>query len=256
MIQISGDTIEPAALTEQYPADSIERDIIDILSSSSTAYNFNSRYQLEFELDLRKNIVAAARELYNSRISFRTFRNSTCNPEYWERTDEGGFLLKDQVKPSDAVRDIYIHGRMYGTECATAIVIIFYRAVLNVFAEELFNELFPEIYLMDWQRIDPDLGVNYYVNLPDYLPGDCRYFKNPDVDPLTPEWQGENAIDLSRELYYGHGIGIVTGERIIEVLNMNREPGSETSAYLLDSATRPDFKHLASAGSQVLSTAG
>ena len=56
----------------------------------------------------------------------------------------------------------------------------------------------------------------------DYLPGDCRYFNNPDVDPLTPEWQGENAIDLSGGMYYGHGIGIKTADKIIEILNHNR----------------------------------
>jgi protein-glutamine gamma-glutamyltransferase len=245
MIKIRYDTIDPAELAQQYPSGSIEKDVIDILSSSSKIYTYDSRHQLEIELKLRKNIVTAARELYRSGMSFRIFRNSICNPAYWERTDEGGFLLRENVKPTDAVRDIFINGRKYGTECATAIVIIFYKAVLEAFPEERFNELFKRIYLMDWQR-DKELGIRYYENLTDYLPGDCRYFKNPDVDPLTPEWQGENAIDLSQGRYYGHGIGIKTAKGIIDALNMHREPGSQTSAYLLDSATRPDFKYLAS----------
>ena len=78
----------------------------------------------------------------------------------------------------------------------------------------------------------------------DYLPGDCRYFNNPDVDPLTPEWQGQNAIDLSGGMYYGHGIGIKTADKIIEILNHNRIQDSTTSAYLMDMATRPGFMHL------------
>ena len=79
----------------------------------------------------------------------------------------------------------------------------------------------------------------------DYIPGDRRYFVNPDVDPLTPQWQGENVIDLDGELYYGHGIGIYNAETIIKELNKNRSEGADESARLKDSAGRPNFKKLA-----------
>lgn len=243
MIKIANSITDASDIMEQYPVDSIEREIIRILSSSSKIYDYSSIKQLEFELKLRNNIVISARDLYRSGLAFRIFRNSICNPAYWDRTDEGGFLLKEGVKPSSAVRDIYTNGRKYGTECATAIVIVFYKAVVEAFPEESFDEKFKNIYLMDWQR-EWHLRIRSYSNLQDYLPGDCRYFKNPDVDPLTPEWQGENAIDLTRGLYYGHGIGIRTAEGIIDALNKHREQDSQTSAYLMDSATRPDFKYL------------
>ena len=74
--------------------------------------------------------------------------------------------------------------------------------------------------------------------------GDRRYFDNPDVDPVTPEWQGENVIVLDNSLYYGHGIGIEDANDIIKSLNSNREHGSTQSAFLMDSASRPNFKKL------------
>lgn len=66
----------------------------------------------------------------------------------------------------------------------------------------------------------------------DYLPGDCVYFENPDHDEETPEWQGENAILLGNNLFYGHGIGITTAQGIIDELNSNRKPNATISASL------------------------
>ena len=59
-----------------------------------------------------------------------------------ERTEEGGFLLKDGVKPSEAIKDIFVNSSLYGTECATAMVIVFYGAIVNVFPEEVFDRVF------------------------------------------------------------------------------------------------------------------
>ncbi|MCG8538844.1 MAG: protein-glutamine gamma-glutamyltransferase [Clostridia bacterium] len=244
MIRILHETITPDSPDIEYPPDSVEAKIINILSSSAATYEYDSLDELKFEVNLRKNIIIASRELNDTGFSFRTFRESKCNTEYWNRTNEGGFLLKEGVKPSDAIKDIFINSYKYGTECATAIVIVYYKALVNIYPEELFNEMFAGIHLMNWHYMDRDLNVGYYPNKADYLPGDCRYFKNPDVDPLTPQWQGENAIDLGDGTYYGHGIGITSGDGIINALNRFRSEGSTKSAYLLDSATRPDFKYL------------
>lgn len=104
--------------------------------------------------------------------------------------------------------------------------------------------VFQNIYLMNWLHLDNDLGVKYYNNPADYLPGDCRYFDNPDVSPLNPELQGENVIDLGNGKYYGHGIGIKNPDKIIEFLNRYRIDNPTHTAFLVDSATRPNFKHL------------
>ena len=245
MIQVAGSIIQSQVILSQYPTNSLEGVIIGILASSSEVYRYRSMEELNFELMLRKSIVKASRDLNNSYFAFEVFRESRCNPDYWNRTPEGGFLLKQGIKPSAAIRDIYVNSRLYGTECATAIVILYYKALVDVMPEELFNRLFAGIYLMNWQHLDRDLGIATHRNQRDYLPGDCRYFRNPDVDPETPQWQGENAIDLGDGTYYGHGIGIRTAEGIIDALNRRRFSGSMTSAYLMDTATRPDFKYLA-----------
>ena len=246
MIIIANKPADIGALNSEYSEDSFEGNIINILSSSEKEYRYDSIEQLKFELMLRKEIVKASIDLYNSRFEFRVFREAKCNPEYWELTSQGGFKLKDGVKASDAINDIFINSSMYGTECATAMVIVYYKALLSIFPEDVFNEMFPKITLMNWHSIDKNLREIGATNeATDFLPGDRRYFINPDVDPLTPEWQGENTIYLGNGLYYGHGIGVHKADVIIEELNKNRKEGSEQSAYLLDSVGRPNFKRLA-----------
>jgi protein-glutamine gamma-glutamyltransferase len=250
MIKIDSQIVDPNAFINKYNLNPTGQKIIGILSASDHTYKYSSEYQLKFEVDLRSSIVNAAIALNRSNFSFKVFRKSMCNTDYWLRTDNGGFLLLDNVKPSDAINDIYINSSLYGTECATAMVIVYYKALVDVLPESVFNKLFPEIYLMNWQHLDRNLGIVDYPNVNDYLPGDGRYFKNPDVNPLTPEWQGENVFDLGNGMYYGHGVGIGNANKFISGLNHNRVPGSTKSAYLLDSAKRPNFKHLANISEQ------
>jgi protein-glutamine gamma-glutamyltransferase len=244
MIEINGNEIDPKKFAAQFPPNGIEARAIDIMGKSGAKYRYESDAQLKFELELRKNIVNAAKDLSRSGLAFRVFRKSKCNPEFWTRTSDGGFKLLSGVKPSDAMRDIYENGSQYGTECATAMVIVYYKALLDTLPEELFNKLFSDITLMNWQHLDPDLGIVTLDKPPDYFPGDARYVKNPDVDPLTPEWQGENIFDLGGGQYYGHGIGITTTDRIIDALNTARIEGSTRSAFLMTLAERPDFRNL------------
>jgi protein-glutamine gamma-glutamyltransferase len=256
MLEIAGHMADIQTMAVKYPPRGVEMRILDTLHTSSRTYEYDSTEQLDFELKLRKSIIQASVDLNRSRLAFKTFRDSECNPDFWMRTSEGGFRLMGNVTPYDAIRDIYEHSREYGTECSTAMVIVIYKALLGVYPKELFNRIFPRTYLMNWQHLDRDLGVESYEESPDYLPGDCRYFKNPDVDPETPEWQGENAIDLGNGAYYGHGIGIASARQILSVLNKYRIEGSDVQAYLMDSVTRPDFRHLACIYQDYQQTAG
>jgi protein-glutamine gamma-glutamyltransferase len=234
-----------AALLEEYPAGSIERKALEIMQKSEETLRYNSLDELKFELRLRSAIVRAAEDLNRSGMRFAVFSKSYAHPDYWTRRSDGGFLLKTGVRASDAIRDIFKNGRLYGTECATAMPIVYLKALLDVFGDEAFNRMFTTIYLMNWRYLPAELSATGRMQkTKTYLPGDRRYIANPDVDPQTPEWQGENVIDLGNGLYYGHGMGKRTVDEIIRALNFNRFAGARREAYLMDTAGRPDFRRL------------
>lgn len=245
MIYIKTEPIDAEAFKKRRTFSKTETGIFDAILSSEEVFRYDSEDELDFELKLRDAVIESSRKLHKSGMDFEVFRKSRCNEEYWERTANGGFRLKRGVKPRDAINDIFVNGRKYATECATAMVIVYYKALTELYSEELFNKLFPVIHLMNWHDLDRNLreiGAMEREKL--YLPGDRRYFINPDVDPETPYWQGENVIDLGKGQYYGHGIGITGADEIINTLNENRKKDADESAYLMDASARPNFKRL------------
>lgn len=242
MIEIGGKQID--AVPSGFAPNALQRSVFETMSSSRETYRYDNAGQLITELKLRNSTVTAARDLDRSGMAFEVFRDSKANPKYWNRTDNGGFELREDVRASDAIRDIYKNGRLYGTECATAMFIVWYKAVLDVMPEEQFDRLYSHIFLMNWLHIDRDLAISDYRHASDELPGDARYFANPDVNPLTPEWQGENVFYLGNGRYFGHGVGIRDAKTMIRILNGERKGGAEKSAYLTDSVKRQDYKYL------------
>jgi len=196
----------------------------------------------QFERLARNRVVQSALDLNQSGAQFEVFEKSRCNENYWTRTANGGFLVKASIGPSVAIRDIFLRGPLYAFECATAIIIVFYKAVLDTIGESSFNRLFVNLYLRDW-HYDTDLRIKVsqgqVIN-----PGDVVYFRNPEFNPLTPQWQGENAVLISHPYYYGHGAGIVTGAEIIALLNQSRKPGSVVSAYQTETLVQLDYMYL------------
>jgi protein-glutamine gamma-glutamyltransferase len=243
MVIINGVQINAIPSAEGFAPNPLQQSIFDIMSDSRQTYAYDSAYVLITELRLRNSIVRASRDLYRSGMSFRDFRDSKANPEFWNRTAEGGFELKGGVSPSDAIADIFRHGALYGTECSTAMIIVLYKALLDIMPRMQFNRLYSDIYLMNWQHLD--LAIVIYRSAADELPGDARYFSNPDVDPLKPQWQGENAYYLGNGMYYGHGIGISDAEEMIRALNASRREGATRSAYLNDMVKRQDYSQIA-----------
>ncbi len=199
---------------------------------------------MQFESNLRSNIVEAAGDLSKGGTRFATFRTSFCNSKYWHLTNEGGFLLKSGVYPSVGIQDIFENGPKYGFECATSIIIVLYKGVLDTIGDSEFNRLFPNLLLHSWHT-DSDLGLTQDDAGSDYArPGDVLYFKNPEVNPAKMEWQGENVIKMCDNLYYGHGVGIKPAQGIIAALNKHRIPDATQSAYLLDQVAYPDYAYL------------
>lgn len=219
-----------------------ENEMIDQMSKYRERYYWLNYDHFQFFLHLRSAIIQASRGLFASKAKFTTFENSRCNERFWRLTEQGGFMIRERVRPSDAINDIFHNGVLYGFECATAIVIIFYKAVLDSINFEQFNRIYQGMYLRDWQ-LDDDLPI-YTRKGNDFIPGDCLYFNNPQFNPETPQWRGVNAIDLGNGLFFAHGIGIKPVEGIIEAINKRRKPYATESAYLLSQVTRLDDYYL------------
>ena len=245
MITINGERISAIPFAEGFSPSPLQREIFDIMSASRKNYAYDSEHVLITELRVRQSILKASHDLARSGLSFKVFRDSKANPEFWNRTSEGGFELRAGVSPADAIADIYARGSLYGTECSTAMIIVLYKALLDVMPRGHFNRLFSSIYLMNWQHLDRDLALVMDRNPVDEIPGDARYFSNPDVDPLKPEWQGENVYYLGNGLYYGHGMGVKNADEIIRALNRVRKRDATRSAYLNELVKRQDYGQLA-----------
>ncbi|WP_181348498.1 protein-glutamine gamma-glutamyltransferase [Thalassobacillus sp. CUG 92003] len=239
MIHVAGSPLQESG---NWPAGSIESMIIQLMVNSPYMYTYRSMESLAFELKLRKNIVSSARQMEQSGVSFATFAETYVNPRYWTMNEFGGIQLRADARPSAAIRDIYTNGSDYGFECAGAMLIIYYHAALNVFGEATFNRIFPNLYIYSWHA-DTDLGLSP-IQTSAFLPGDVVYFENPDFDPRASQWRGENAVVLGDGLYFGHGIGILSAEKMIESLNRKRRPGAFQSAYLSHTVVRPNFQYL------------
>lgn len=236
MIMMMGTLLEnppPKTLPE------MEASIYKELQKSELPHYYRSWKQLNFELLLRKNIIEAAIALDKSPVEFKIFQESRFNELYWTKT-MSGYRLKPMVLPSDAIVDIFENGHEYGFECSTAIVIIYYYAVLKSINVNAFNRLFQNLLVWDWSY-DEDLRIITKVGT-EFIPGDVLYFHNPDF--LHPVWIGENTVLLGENSYFGHGIGMGTKEEMIQALNSLRKPNATKSAYVLTQYSRLDFHYL------------
>jgi protein-glutamine gamma-glutamyltransferase len=220
MIMIGSRSLEPDFGSE-YPQGGTEREILRLLTDSDQTYRFPSENRLRFELLLRGEIVTASRLLSRSRLRFSTFRIGL-QPRILGTNGKRRFSAETGSKSAEAAGIIYQNSFLYATECATARQIVYYKGCSNCLGMKN-STVFSEPYLMNWYRIAlplQSIGLLQPVNI--YLPGDRRYFRNPDVNPETPELRGENVIVLGGGEYYGHGFGIHPPEGFIRFLNQNR----------------------------------
>lgn len=239
MIRLNQQFVKPEDLVDQL-SNPEHKSIVKQMAAYQQIYQYQHFNQLKFELGFRSNIMKAARELNASGAKFTTFRYAFPNTKYWDLLNNGGFLLKKDVRPSIAILDILKNGKLYAFECSTAIAIVFYIATLYSIGSTRFDYLFARLYLMDWQ-FDDDLPI-HQKNGDDYLPGDVLHFNNPDFDLKQPHWRAENVVYFGDDKYYGHGVGIRSSSTIINFLNKKRKPNPKISAYLMNMITRPDFK--------------
>jgi protein-glutamine gamma-glutamyltransferase len=203
---------------------------LQCLAEDSNVFEYRNFGDFNFEIQLRNRVIEAAIALDKSGPDFSTLEESQSNQRYWHLSKDGTFTLQPGILPHAALVDIFMNGGLYAFECGTAMVVTFLKAILDLIGPRNFDYLFSDLFLYDFR---PPRNMALIVHQGrDYSPGDCVYFKNPDHDLATPEWQGENAILLGNNLFYGHGIGITTAQGIIDELNSNRKPFATISAFL------------------------
>ncbi|WHY71332.1 protein-glutamine gamma-glutamyltransferase [Fictibacillus enclensis] len=213
------------------------------LLNSRESFFYDSSRQLQFEITYRANIVSSAYALKDSGARFATFQTARANRNFWILTAYGGFLIRPDVTPADAITDIFVNGRKYAFECTTSMMIILYKGLLETIGPTTFNQLFRGLLLWSTEH-DEDLQLTAVMS-GESLAGDIRYIQNPEFHPATPQWQGENLIDLGNGMFFGHGIGVGMLGEFIEVLNQRRRPGATTSAFLTAQIIRPNFRRMA-----------
>ncbi|MFB5197536.1 protein-glutamine gamma-glutamyltransferase [Bacillus sp. AFS073361] len=241
MIKINQETIHVDDLSNILTTKE-QKDIITRMDKSKEIFQYQSISQLEFVLLFRTNTLKAARDLNNSKVQFTTFEYAFCNKKYWTRLNNGGFLIKPNVSPTEALLDVLKNGKLYAFDCSTGIAIVLYLAALYTIGSRRFNLLFDGLLLLDWQ-FDNDLRLTQKYG-DDFIPGDIVHFNNPDVNPNESHWRAENVIFMAEDQYYGHGVGIKKADTIISFLNKKRKPNARIPAYLMNLITRPVLSNI------------
>lgn len=191
-------------------------------------------------------MVGACEAMDANRHDFALIVDQTFSDAFWQPQGNGAFSLKPGVKPSDAVKDIFTNAGKYKFECATALVIVHYKAMLDLLGPKDFDVACANLKMGPWVY-ESTLGSNWKISgnssieataarKAELRAGDYTYFRNFDVSAqgAAAGWQGENVISLGGDKYYGHPFGISTGEHIVQYLNQHRNAGSTRSAAMLD----------------------
>ncbi|MEH7745305.1 protein-glutamine gamma-glutamyltransferase [Neobacillus drentensis] len=241
MIKINQQTVHVGDLSDILTTKE-QKDILTKMDKSKEIFQYQSIRQLEFVLLFRTKTLKAARDLNNSKVQFTTFEYAFCNKKYWTRLNNGGFLLKPNVRPTEAILDVIKNGKLYAFDCSTGIAIVLYLAALYTIGRRKFDILFNGLLLLDWQ-FDNDLRLTQKYG-DDFIPGDIVHFNNPDVNPNESHWRAENVIFMADDQYYGHGVGIKKADTIITFLNKKRKPNARIPAYLMNLITRPVLSNI------------
>ncbi|MBM4279427.1 MAG: hypothetical protein FJ137_01250 [Deltaproteobacteria bacterium] len=195
----------------------------------------------------RAHVVQAAKDLAASGASFSgSHQTDKVNQTLWTMGYGGKMQVRKWLadgetgKPSAALRDIFDNGRAYGFECATAMMVIYHKAILDHVGDEAFDKLFSEpknLAFFRWDIEDADfVDAKKLVHRPMPLqPGTHYYFENPDAAPENSAFRGENVLYLGDGQFYAHGIVgdsgtyLVTEKDIVDTLSALRAPGADSA---------------------------
>ncbi len=198
---------------------------------------------LRDRLRIGKAMVDSCEAMDKAGHSFALLKDHACNTDFFKK--EGStFVLKSGKKASEAVEDIFKNPSKYKFECATAMIIVYYKAMLDMLGPKDFDRICGDLRIGPWDY-ENDLGRimnttgSGQAEAPSghkdkVKPGDYAYIRNWDVSDKgrAAGWQGENVIYLGNGKYYGHPFGVETGTHIVDYLNTQRNAGSTRSASL------------------------
>ncbi len=232
---LSGDLSDGDAVVRDVPKN--KQPIISELNAVSAA-----------QISMNMRVVRAAQDLAAADPAFEKLRDHRFNEQFWDVEPNGRANIKGDVEPSDGIRDIFANPEHYGFECATAMMVVYYKAILDEVGDEAFNKLFVHISLMSWDKSMP-FKASYQVKSGETfspsdtkrmranMPGEHGYIRNFDVSPegRAAGWQGENVILVGyspegEKLFYGHPFGIAPESEIVDYLNEHRNEDSTISA--------------------------
>ena len=199
------------------------------------------------EIAFRAHVVNAAKALAAGGAAFAGASDGDkVNKDLWTMGFGGRIQVRKFMpdgsigKPAEALRDMFSNGRAYGFECATAMMVIYHKAILDHVGDEAFNKMFSEprqLAFFRWSIEDTDvLDVKKLVHKPMPLqPGTHYYYSNPDASPENSAFGGENVLYLGQGEFYAHGIVgssgsyIVSEKDIVDTLSSLRRTGATTA---------------------------
>ncbi|MFC1610801.1 hypothetical protein ACFL6C_07575 [Myxococcota bacterium] len=216
------------------------------------------------DANFRMRVVEAAFDLAASGVEFSyCSATDSVNNKLWTRfgyrmqvrknLQKNGMDSGELGSPAKGLRDIFkersrgvAQKRTYGFECATAIMVILHKAILDTVGDEVFDKWFSDPSLLTFDRFyeknkhykDVEVISKKKVDLDDLVPGTCYYVENPDA--LDQAFLGENVVYLGfindKHRFYAHGIVgaspyVVTYHELMRSLRALRKRGSKVEPF-------------------------
>jgi protein-glutamine gamma-glutamyltransferase len=216
------------------------------VSAGASAVNVKAIEQaFADEVRVGAAMVAACEAMGRARHDFELINDHRANPDFFT-TSAGTFTLKPAKSAAAAVDDIFKSPSKYGFECATALVIVYYKAMLELLGPKDFDRICSDLRIGPWDQEDhlarslvrdgSSTSEATAARRATLRVGEYGYFRNWDVSPKGREegWQGENVIYLGGDRFYGHPFGVSTEKHIVDELGTFRNPGSTRAASFLD----------------------
>jgi hypothetical protein len=190
-------------------------------------------------------LMAKAHHVYGIRSQVRV------STAYWEGTLQPGFYqVRQYVRGSDAVNDIFENPKQYRFGDSYATTIVYLKAMLDLLGPTDFDRVVPSLtigpfsltpFVTQMAEVTGNTGQNADAQLRSELrAGDESYFLNPSAsdDAKKARSDEQYAIYLGDGKWYAHPFGITTEEAILEYLNRSSDSEADQLARMTRMKTR------------------